>query len=65
MSEPHAGKEYAIRRLREVARPDLRWRARVPAGALPGGPMKITAWAFDAEEGKAYKLGGSHVARRR
>jgi len=65
LSEPHAGKEYSVARLREVASPDLRWRARVPADALPDGPVKITAWAFDAGEGKAYRLGGFHVARRR
>jgi hypothetical protein len=39
------------------ARDDSRWRKSLSAGALPTvSPVKLTAWAFDAEEGKAYRL---------
>jgi hypothetical protein len=39
------------------ARADSRWRKSFSAGALPTvSPVKLTAWAFDAEEGKAYRL---------
>ena len=37
------------------------WLKALPAGAQG----RLTAWAFDAEEGKAYRLGGFHIARRR
>lgn len=63
LGEAGAEKEYSISRLREIVSPSLRWRARVPAGVPGGGPLKINAWALDAEEGKAYRLAGSHAAR--
>jgi hypothetical protein len=41
------------------ARDDPSWRKSFSSSALPAvAPVLITAWAFDAEEGKAYKLCG-------
>lgn len=38
-------------------RDDPNWRTTFPANATLAGPeIAITAWAFDAEEGKAYRL---------
>jgi hypothetical protein len=28
---------------------------------VPGAPVRVGAWAFDADTGKAYKLSGTHV----
>lgn len=44
------------------SRDDPRWRKSFPAGALPASRGEITAWAFDAEEGKAYRLCEAHAA---
>jgi hypothetical protein len=42
---------------------DPHWRKTFPADALPAAPhVEITAWAFDAEEGKAYRLCETHAA---
>jgi hypothetical protein len=42
------------------ARDDPRWRKTLPAGAPPPAPGgKLTAWAFDAEGGRAYRLCGT------
>jgi hypothetical protein len=39
------------------AHKDPRWRRTFPPGALPAAPpFKLTAWAFDAEAGKVYRL---------
>jgi hypothetical protein len=39
------------------SRDDSRWRKSFSTGALATlSPVKLTAWAFDAEEGKAYRL---------
>jgi hypothetical protein len=47
----------------EGLRNDPHWRKTFPASALPASPrVEITAWAFDAEEGKAYRLRGTHAA---
>jgi hypothetical protein len=44
-------------------RNDPHWRKTFPADALPASPrLEITAWAFDAEEGKAYRLCETHAA---
>ncbi|MFL6286252.1 MAG: hypothetical protein ACJ74Q_24200, partial [Pyrinomonadaceae bacterium] len=44
-------------------RNDPHWRKAFPADALPVAPrVEITAWAFDAEEGKAYRLCETHAA---
>ena len=44
-------------------RDDTRWRKTFSAGAFPAAlPLEITAWAFNAEEGKAYRLCGTHAA---
>ncbi|HVF41411.1 MAG TPA: hypothetical protein VM936_00275, partial [Pyrinomonadaceae bacterium] len=46
-------------------RDDPHWQRTFPAEALPASPrLEITAWAFDAEEGKAYMLCGTHAAGR-
>jgi hypothetical protein len=45
------------------ARDDPSWHKTLPPGALPTGPgVEVTAWAFDAEEGKAYRLCGNRAA---
>jgi hypothetical protein len=47
-----------------VSRDDPQWRKTFSAAALPAGPrVEFTAWAFDATEGKAYRLCGSHTLR--
>jgi hypothetical protein len=44
-------------------RDDPSWHKTLPTGALPAGPgIEITAWAFDAEEGKAYRVCGPATA---
>ncbi|MCA1591180.1 MAG: hypothetical protein LC754_00675 [Acidobacteria bacterium] len=45
----------------EVDCPDLHWRAIFSAGEIPSGAVELTAWAFDAETGRAVRLGGSHT----
>jgi hypothetical protein len=54
-------KEYTIESLQEIVHPDLRWSARFSVKDLPRTPATITAWAFDAEKRRAYKLGGWRV----
>jgi hypothetical protein len=45
------------------SRDEMRWRKTFSAGAFPAAPrVEITAWAFDAEEGKAYRLCETHSA---
>jgi hypothetical protein len=45
------------------SRDETRWRKTFSAGAFPVAPrVEITAWAFDAEEGKAYRLCETHSA---
>lgn len=49
----------------EGSRDDTHWRKTFPADALPDSTrLEITAWAFDAEEGKAYRLCGTHATVR-
>lgn len=38
-----------------------RWQKTFSRSALPDAPMRITAWAFDASTGKAYRLNGEHM----
>ena len=42
------------------ARAELRWRKSFPAGHLPAPDVSLSAWAFDAETGQAFKLEGAH-----
>lgn len=35
------------------------WQVSFPAAELPAEPATLTAWAFDADSGKAYRLSGS------
>ncbi len=35
------------------------WQVSFPAAELPAQPVKLTAWAFDAISGKAFRLNGS------
>jgi hypothetical protein len=45
------------------SRDDARWRKSFSVGAWPTvSTVKFTAWAFDAEEGKAYRLCEAHAA---
>jgi hypothetical protein len=45
------------------ARGGAGWRKTFSPGASPPGPpLNVTAWAFDAEEGKAYRLCGVDAA---
>lgn len=45
---------------RLIARSELSWRKSFPAGSLPAPAVSLSAWAFDAETGRAYKLRGTH-----
>jgi predicted metal-binding transcription factor (methanogenesis marker protein 9) len=38
-----------------------RWQKTFSRRMLPDAPVRITAWAFDASTGKAYRLNGEHV----
>lgn len=38
-----------------------RWQKTFSRSVLPDAPVRITAWAFDASTGKAYRLNGEHV----
>jgi hypothetical protein len=40
---------------------DAGWRKSFTSRRLPAGPVRLTAWGFDAYTGKAYALQGSHV----
>ncbi|HEX7317345.1 MAG TPA: hypothetical protein VF297_25830 [Pyrinomonadaceae bacterium] len=45
------------------ARGDASWSKTFSPGAPPtASPLRLTAWAFDAEEGKAYRLCENHAA---
>jgi hypothetical protein len=35
------------------------WQVAFPASELPAGPVTLTAWGFDANTGKAFRLAGS------
>lgn len=41
-----------------------RWHKSFSADGLPAGPVELTAWAFDADAGKAHKLCGAHRGQR-
>ncbi|MGB8506902.1 MAG: hypothetical protein WCD76_00720 [Pyrinomonadaceae bacterium] len=43
---------------------DARWEAAFPIDKLPPDAINVTAWAFDAGTGKAYRLDGSHALQR-
>ena len=54
-----------LRRLRNGnADADSYWQDSFSTKALPAEAVKITAWAFDANTGKAYKLDGAHVIQK-
>jgi len=40
---------------------DTSWSGRFDERKLPPGRLRITAWGFDAETGKAYRLLGDHM----
>ncbi len=40
---------------------DTSWRGRFDGRKLPAGRLRITAWGFDAETLKAYRLIGEHM----
>ena len=40
---------------------DTSWRGRFDERKLPAGRLRITAWGFDAETRKAYRLIGEHT----
>ena len=40
-----------------------RWHKSFSLDGLPATPLKFTAWAFDAERGKAFKLNGAHATQ--
>lgn len=51
--------------LAEVGADGPHWRKTFPTEALPASPpLEVTAWAFDAEEGKAYRLCDTHATGR-
>ncbi|GEM_PF-3086265 len=37
------------------------WQKSFSASKLPKGQVKINAWAFDTNTGKAFKLNGTHI----
>lgn len=39
------------------------WRKLISANRLPKGLLRIKAWAFDTNTGKAYKIGGTQVLK--
>jgi hypothetical protein len=49
-----------IRFWRAGARQDPGWQKSFGAGELPPGASRLTAWAFDAQTGKAFRLEGAH-----
>lgn len=60
---PSGERRYSLAQLGRYVTPETDWRGRVPAEKIPRGTRWITAWAFDAGAGKAYRLEGSHDAR--
>jgi hypothetical protein len=53
--------EGDILRTLSERRVDANWRGSFSAEMLPDGANEITAWAFDAETGRAYLLEGAHT----
>ncbi len=47
-----------------IARSVLRWQKSFTLDKLPTNPVMVSAWAFDANTGKAFKLDGVHVIQR-
>ncbi len=60
-SEPCAQHKPPTLRADEVDCTSLRWRATFSANEIPDGKIRLTAWAFDAETGRAFRLAGSHT----
>jgi hypothetical protein len=52
-----------IRFWRSGARQDPGWQKTFGASELPPGASRLTAWAFDAQTGKAFKLEGARDLR--
>jgi hypothetical protein len=53
-----------LKRLRQRAASDLySWRHSFPPDALPAGAGELSAWAFDASSGRAFRLGAAHAVR--
>ena len=42
---------------------DASWRGTFDKRKLPAGQLRLSAWGFDAETGKAYRLTGEHTIR--
>lgn len=63
MIGPSDERKYSLGQLGRYFSPGTDWGGRVAAEKVPRGTHKVTAWAFDAEEGKAYRLEASHVVR--
>ena len=40
---------------------DAGWRGTFDTRKLPSGPLRLTAWGFDAQTAKAYRLTGEHT----
>ncbi|MDQ3649308.1 MAG: hypothetical protein M3458_03305 [Acidobacteriota bacterium] len=57
-------RELAARREKFTARSVLRWQKSFTLDKLPTNPATVSAWAFDANTGKAFKIDGVHVIQR-
>ncbi|MGZ5435488.1 MAG: hypothetical protein ACXWID_05215 [Pyrinomonadaceae bacterium] len=42
---------------------DTSWQRNFDTRKLPAGRLRLTAWGFDAESGKAYRLAGEHTVQ--
>jgi len=47
--------------LRRGAYKDAHWQKTFDARGLPPPPLKLSAWAFDAYAGRAYKIAGTQI----
>ncbi|HEX8070230.1 MAG TPA: hypothetical protein VF546_09790 [Pyrinomonadaceae bacterium] len=59
VAETAAGRDFVSALLGRGQYGDARWRRTFPAAALPRGPLALSAWAFDARTGRAYRLAGT------
>jgi len=63
LSDARIGRRDVVKVMQTKAYLMSGWHKSFPASKLPKGTLKINAWAFDTETGKAFKIGGTHVIK--
>ncbi len=60
MAQMRAGPPSLSALLGKIDSDTCRWEKSISPGEAPAFPMRLSAWAFDATEGKAHKLAGGY-----